>query len=143
MPTRSANARWEGGLLKGKGSFQGESEKIGGNYSFGTRFGTDAGTNPEELLAAAEAACYSMALSLGLEQNHTPAEKVETRASCTIDKEGDGFRITRMALKVRAKVPGIDREAFMRIAQATKDGCPVSKAFKGNLALELEATLET
>jgi osmotically inducible protein OsmC len=142
MPTRNATARWEGGLMQGKGSFKGESEKIGGNYSFGTRFGSEAGTNPEELLAAAEAACFSMALGLGLEQNKTPAERIDTRAACTIDKVGDGFAITRMALKVHAKVPGIDRETFSRIAQATKDGCPVSKALKGNVALELEAVLE-
>lgn len=142
MPTRSATARWEGGLMKGKGSFHGESDKIGGNYSFGTRFGSEAGTNPEELLAAAEAACFSMALGLGLEQNGSPAERIDTRAACTIDKDGDGFRITRMALKVTAKVPGIERETFLRIAEATKDGCPVSKALKGNVALELEANLE-
>lgn len=129
--------------MKGKGSFKGESERIGGDYSFGTRFGQERGTNPEELLAAAEAACFSMALALGLEQNGTPPTSVDTKAACTVEKEGDGFRITRMALTVKAKVPGIDPEKFQRIAQATKEGCPVSKAFKGNLALELQATLES
>lgn len=129
--------------MKGKGSFRGESERIGGDYSFGTRFGDVRGTNPEELLAAAEAACFSMALALGLEQHGTPPTSVETQAACTIDKEGDGFRITRMALTVKAKVPGIDPETFQRIAAATKEGCPVSKALKGNLALELQASLES
>lgn len=142
MPTRVATAVWEGGLQTGTGSFSGESGKIGGAYSFGTRFGTTPGTNPEELLAAAEAACFSMALGLGLEKNGTPARRIDTRAACTIDKVGDGFRITRMALTVHAAVPKIDGATFTKIAEATKDGCPVSAAFKGNLELTLSATLE-
>ena len=142
MPTRIAKARWEGGLMKGKGSFEGQSKKIGGSYSFGTRFGEEPGTNPEELLAAAEAACFSMALGLGLEQNGTPAEWIETQAACTIDKEGDGFRISRIALQVRAKAPRLDRAAFTKLAEATKVGCPVSKALANNVALQLEAHLE-
>ena len=96
MPTRSASAVWEGGLKSGKGTFNGASGKIGGSYSFGTRFGEEAGTNPEELLAAAEAACYSMALSLGLEQNGTPPKSVRTTAECTIQPDGGGFTITTM-----------------------------------------------
>lgn len=142
MPTRVATAVWEGGLQTGTGSFSGQSGKIGGSYSFGTRFGTTPGTNPEELLAAAEAACYSMALSLGLERNGTPPQRVETKAACTIDKAGDGFRITTIALTVKAKVPGIDPAAFRTIAEATREGCPVSAAFKGNVKIELNATLE-
>jgi osmotically inducible protein OsmC len=143
MPTRVATAVWEGGLQSGTGSFSGQSGKIGGSYSFGTRFGTTPGTNPEELLAAAEAACYSMALSLVLERNGTPPEKIETKAACTIDKAGDGFKITTMALTVRAKVPKIDAPTFRKLAEATKDGCPVSGAFKGNVQLDLNATLES
>lgn len=142
MPTRNASAVWEGGLQTGKGSFTGASGKIGGAYSFGTRFGNEPGTNPEELLAAAEAACYSMALSLGLERNGTPPRRVETRAACTIDKAGEGFAITTMQLTVRASVPGIDDVAFQKIAEATKEGCPVSRALAGNVKLELKATLE-
>src|SRR6185312_13776517 len=88
MPTRKASAIWEKGLQNGKGSFKGESGTISGNYSFGSRFESAAGSNPEELLAAAEAACFSMALALGLEKNGTPAEKVETSAACTIEKSG-------------------------------------------------------
>ncbi|HEX7940275.1 MAG TPA: OsmC family peroxiredoxin [Gemmatimonadaceae bacterium] len=141
MPTRNASAVWEGGLQTGKGSFSGASGKIGGAYSFGTRFGSEPGTNPEELLAAAEAACYSMALSLGLERNGTPPTRVETRAACTIDKVGDGFKITTMKLTVRANVPGVDRDTFMKIADATKDGCPVSAAIGGNVKIELDASL--
>ena len=141
MPTRNATAVWEGGLQKGKGSFSGASGKIGGTYSFGTRFGEEPGTSPEELLAAAEAACYSMALSLGLEQAGHPPTRVETKAACTIDKVPDGFKITTMKLVVRGTVPGLTNEAFVKIAQATKDGCPVSKAIKGNVSIELDAAL--
>mgnify|MGYP001555834426 CR=1 FL=1 len=142
MPTRVATAVWEGGLQSGTGSFSGQSGKISGAYSFGTRFGTTPGTNPEELLAAAEAACYSMALSLGLEQNGTPPTRIETKAACTIDKVPEGFRITTMVLTVRAKVPGIDAATFRKIADATKDGCPVSASLEGNVKIDLNATLE-
>ena len=142
MPTRNASAVWEGGLKSGKGTFNGASGKIGGSYSFGTRFGNEAGTNPEELLAAAEAACYSMALSLGLEQNGTPPKSVRTTAACTIEQDGGGFTITSMKLTVRADVPGVDPDTFQKLAEGTKDGCPVSKAFKGNLKFELDAKLD-
>jgi len=142
MPTRKANATWEGGLQGGKGSFAGESGVISGGYSFGTRFGDAAGTNPEELLAAAEAACFSMALAVGLEQAGTPATRVHTEAACTVDKVAEGFKITTMKLQVRAQVPGIDAAKFQEIAQATKVGCPVSKALAG-VDIQLEAQLES
>jgi osmotically inducible protein OsmC len=141
MPTRKASATWEGGLKSGSGSFEGESGAIRGSYSFGSRFGDTGGTNPEELLAAAEAACFSMALAVGLEQNGTPATRVHTDAACTIDKEGDGFRITTMRLTCRAQVPGIDRETFADMAAATKAACPVSKALAG-VDIQLDAELE-
>ena len=142
MPTRKANAKWEGGLKTGKGSFKGESGAIDGTYSFGSRFENAKGSNPEELLAAAEAACFSMALGLVLEQAGSPPTSVETSAACTVapQKEG-GFRITTMALDVRARVPGIDAEKFRQIAEATKEGCPVSKALKGNVELTVNAQL--
>jgi lipoyl-dependent peroxiredoxin len=142
MPTRKASAIWEKGLRNGNGSFKGESGAISGNYSFGSRFENAAGSNPEELLAAAEAACFSMALALGLEQNGTPAENVETSAACTIEKVADGFSITAMSLLVNARVPGIDNTKFQEIAQGTKDGCPVSKALKGNVNITLTANLK-
>lgn len=142
MPTRKAQATWEGGLQNGKGSFRGEGGAISGDYSFGSRFQNNPGSNPEELLAAAEAACYSMALSLGLERNGTPPDRVQTNAACTIDKVGDGFKITSMKLAVRAKVPGIDNAKFQEIATATKDGCPVSQIMKGNVDITVDATLE-
>ena len=142
MPTRRANAVWEGGLKGGKGSFQGESGAIGGSYSFGTRFGEEAGTNPEELLAAAEAACFSMALSGGLEKDGTPATRIETNAACTVapQKEG-GFRLTTMHLTVKATVPGIANDAFQQKVQGTKSGCPVSKALAG-VEITVEAELQ-
>lgn len=141
MPTRKASAKWEGDLKTGKGSFSGEGGAIGGNYSF-TRFTDQSeGTNPEELLAAAEAACFSMALSGGLGKNGTPSTRVETEAHCTVEKVGDGFKITTMKLVTRATVPGLDDATFQRIASATKDGCPVSSALKGNVDIQLEASL--
>jgi lipoyl-dependent peroxiredoxin len=142
MPTRNASATWEGGLVGGTGSFQGESGAIGGSYSFGSRFGDQGGTNPEELLAAAEAACFSMALSAGLEKNGTPATRVHTEAACTVEKQGEGFKITTMRLRVQAAVPGLDDATFQSIADGTKKGCPVSVALAG-VDISLEATLES
>ncbi|HEX6161702.1 MAG TPA: OsmC family peroxiredoxin [Thermoanaerobaculia bacterium] len=142
MPTRNASAVWEGGLQGGNGRFEGESGAIGGSYSFGSRFGDAGGTNPEELLAAAEAACFSMALSAGLEKaGHAPT-RVETKAACTVEKVGEGFGITTMKLNVRAVVPGIDDAKFQEIAAGTKVGCPVSKALAG-VDIQMQATLES
>ncbi len=140
MPTRTATAQWQGGLQKGSGSFKGQTG-LGGSYSFGSRFQDASGSNPEELLAAAEAACYSMALSAGLEKAGFAPTSVDTKAACTVEKVGEGFKITRMELTVNAKVPGIDETAFQQIAAATKEGCPVSAALKGNVQLEVKATL--
>lgn len=142
MPTRNASARWEGGLKGGKGRFEGESGGIGGAYSAGSRFAEEKGSNPEELLAAAEAACFSMALSGALERNGTSPRWVETRAACTVEKVGEGYKITTMKLATRAKVPGIEEADFRRIADGAKDGCPVSSALEGNVKIDLEATLE-
>lgn len=143
MPTRKASAVWEGGLQNGNGKFEGESGAIDASYSFGSRFENAKGSNPEELLAAAEAACFSMALAVALEQAGTPAEQIRTEAACTIDKVGDGFKITRMRLDVNARVPNIDNAKFEEAAEATKQGCPVSKAIQGNMELVLNATLES
>jgi osmotically inducible protein OsmC len=141
MPTRHASAVWEGGLQQGKGSFKGESGAINGAYSFGSRFADASGSNPEELLAAAEAACYSMALSLGLERAGATPQRIETSAACTIDKAGDGFKITSMKLNVRATVKNVDAAKFKQIADATKEGCPVSGALKGNVKIDVDAQL--
>jgi osmotically inducible protein OsmC len=142
MPTRNASAVWEGGLQGGNGRFEGESGAISGSYSFGSRFGDAGGTNPEELLAAAEAACFSMALAVGLEQAGHTATRVETKAACSINKVAEGFKIETMKLNVRAVVPGIDDAQFQQIAAATKTGCPVSKALAG-VEITLDATLES
>lgn len=141
MPTRHASATWEGGLKGGKGNFSGESGSVGGSYSFGTRFENTPGTNPEELLAAAEASCYSMALSAALERNGTPPNRVQTEAACTLEFVDGAPTITTMRLKVTADVPGVDAEAFQKAAQETKAGCPVSKALAG-VNIEVEAALE-
>ena len=140
MPTRTASAQWQGGLKGGNGSFKGQTG-LGGSYSFGSRFQDATGSNPEELLAAAEAACYSMALSGGLEKEGFAPTSVETQAACTVEKVGEGFKITTMKLIVKAVVPGIDDVKFQAIAAATKEGCPVSSALKGNVQIELNATV--
>ena len=140
MPTRTATATWEGGLKGGKGSFKGESGAINATYSFGSRFENGTGSNPEELLAAAEAACFSMALALGLEKAGTPSTKVETKAACTVEKQGEGFTITTIKLTVRATVPGVDKAAFQKAVQATKVGCPVSRALTG-VKIDVDAEL--
>lgn len=140
MPTRTASATWKGGLKGGSGSFKGQTG-LGGSYSFGSRFENASGSNPEELLAAAEAACYSMALSAGLERGGTPPTSVDTTAHCTIDKVGDGFKVTKMRLEVRAVVPNLDPAAFRKLAESTKDNCPISQVMKGNVPIELDAKL--
>ena len=141
MTTSSATAVWEGGLRDGRGQFNGRSGIIQGSYAFSTRFEGAQGTNPEELIAAAHASCLSMALSGVLEKAGTPATRITTTASATIDKVGDGFRITRMRLEVRGEVPGVDQAAFAKAAEGAKDGCPVSQALKGNVPFELDARL--
>jgi osmotically inducible protein OsmC len=141
MPTSTSNAVWEGGLRSGRGHFDAGSGAFGGDYTFATRFESAKGTNPEELIAAAHAACLSMALSAGLEAAQTPATRIRTKASCTVEKAGDGFRITKMRLEVRGEVPGLDQQGFEAAAQKAKDGCPVSQALKGNVQMELDAKL--
>ena len=143
MPTRKSSARWEGGLKDGKGTFKGESGAIGGQYSFSSRFEEGVGSNPEELLAAAEAACFSMALSGDLEKNGTPPTSIDTEAHCTVEKVDGKSTVSRIHLVVNAAVPGIDDAKFQEVAKGTLEGCPVSRAFKGNVQLTLEAKLQT
>ena len=141
MSTSNASATWEGGLKNGRGHFAGKSGHIQGDYTFATRFEGAQGTNPEELIAAAHAACLSMALAAGLEAAKTPPKRISTTAACTIEKVADGFRITRMRLEVRGEVPGLDDAGFRTAAQRAKDGCPVSQALKDNVPMELDARL--
>ena len=144
MATRRSSARWEGGLKGGKGTFKGESGAINGQYNFSSRFEEGVGSNPEELLAAAEAACFSMALAGNLEKNGTLPTSIETTAACTVSpqKEG-GVKSTTMALDTVAVVPGIEDAKFQEIVQATLEGCPVSRTFKGNVELSVKATLKS
>jgi lipoyl-dependent peroxiredoxin len=141
MNTSSATAVWEGGLRGGKGQFNGKSGVIQGSYTFLTRFEGAKGTNPEELIAAAHASCFSMALGAGLESAGTAPKRVTTTATATIDKVGAGFKITRIRLEVRGEVPGVDQAAFAKAAETAKEGCPVSQALKGNVQIELDARL--
>ena len=139
MPTRKASAEWSGGLKGGNGSFKTETG-LGGAYSFTSRFESGKGSNPEELLAAAEAACYSMALSGALEKNGTPATKIATEAACTVEKIDDKQTISKIVLIVQGTVPKIDNATFQRLAEETRVGCPVSRALKA-VAIEVQATL--
>ena len=131
MPVRKAEAEWRGGLRDGKGTMKVESGAFSGPYSFGTRFENAKGTNPEELIGAAHAGCFSMALSAALEKaGHKPA-RVHTTASVKLDKVGDAFAITNIDLVCEAEVPGIDEAAFNQQAEGAKANCPVSKALAG------------
>ncbi|MGH2603652.1 MAG: OsmC family protein [Gemmatimonadales bacterium] len=141
MRTSHASAVWEGKLKDGRGSFSAGSGAFQGPYSFATRFEDARGTNPEELIAAAHAACFSMALSAGLEKAGTPATRIETRAACTMDTVAGAPQITRLELSVRGHVAGVDQAAFQKAAEGAKDNCPVSKALKGNLEIRLDARL--
>ncbi len=131
MPVRKAEAEWRGGLKDGKGTMKVESGAFSGPYSFGTRFENAKGTNPEELIGAAHAGCFSMALSAGLEKAGHKPNRVHTTASVKLDKVGDGFGITNIDLVCEAEVPGIDEAAFRQQAEGAKANCPVSKALAG------------
>lgn len=138
---RKASAVWTGDLQKGKGNFSSKSGALDSiPFSFTTRFGDEPGTNPEEMIGAAHAACFSMALSAGLgKAGFTPVE-VKTAANVHLDKVGEGFKITLIELVCEAKVEGIEDAAFQEIANATKSGCPVSQALAAT-DIELKATL--
>jgi len=140
MPVRNAEATWNGGLKDGKGSVKLGSGAYEGQYSFSSRFESGTGTNPEELIAAAHAGCYSMALSAGLGKAGFSPQRVHTTAAVSLEKVGEGFKITKIVLKSEAKVPGIDAAKFQEIATATKSGCPISQALSAT-PIELEAKL--
>jgi len=142
MPTRKAHARWEGSLKQGKGALDVASGAFKGAYSFASRFEGGVGTNPEELLGAAHAGCFAMALSLVLGEAGFTPEYVDVTAEVTIMMQGKGFKITRSHLKCEARVPNIDRAAFMQHAETAKTHCPVSQALAG-VEITLEAMLAT
>ena len=142
MPTRTATARWDGPFGDGGGTMSFGSGAFEGAYSAGSRFESDPGTNPEELIAAAHAGCFSMALSLALgDAGHEP-ESIETEANVRISKSDGGFEIDRIDLRTSASVPGIEQGDFERVAEAAKQGCPVSKALAGVGEIVLDARLK-
>ena len=131
MPTRKAEAEWKGTLREGSGNFKTGSGAISGSYSFPTRFENAPGTNPEELIGAAHAACFSMALSAGLTKAGHKPNSIRTTATVTLEKVGEAFGITKIELDTVGEVPGIDAATFQREAEGAKAGCPVSKALAG------------
>jgi osmotically inducible protein OsmC len=134
---RSASAHWSGGIKDGQGTLSTDTGVLHeAPYGFKSRFEDGPGTNPEELIAAAHAGCYSMALSLGLGNAGFTADSIDTKATVTLLKDGDGFSITAVALSCRATVPRIDAAAFDSIAQATKLACPVSRLLKAEITLD-------
>lgn len=140
MVARTAEAEWRGDLRGGNGQVSLGSGAYSGPYSFRSRFESGDGTNPEELIGAAHAGCFSMALAAGLSSaGHTP-ERIHTVATVHVEQQGSGFAIPRIELKTEAKVPGIDEATFKEQADAAKANCPVSKALAGT-TIELEAKL--
>jgi|SRR5581483_4966068 len=134
---RTAKAQWKGDLKSGAGIISSASGVLSNTpYSFKTRFEQGNGTNPEELLAAAHAGCFSMALSLMLQNEGLKADSIDTTCTITLEKEGDGFAIKKSHLALAAKIPGATQEAFNRATQAAKEGCPVSKLFDTEITLD-------
>jgi lipoyl-dependent peroxiredoxin len=141
MAIRTANARWEGTLTEGSGVMRTGKGGLSGNYSFQSRFEEGEGTNPEELIGAAHAGCYSMALSKGLTDAGFPPTSIDTTASVHFDRVEGQATITRVDLVTSATVPGIDDAQFQKIAAATKDGCPVSRLLAKGAEITLAASL--
>lgn len=134
---RYANAQWQGALQDGKGHVSTESGVLEHEqYSFGTRFEEGKGTNPEELIGAAHAGCFSMALSMMLGEEGLTADDIQTRADVTLEQDDSGFTISAVHLKVAAMVPGADNETFQRAAENAKQGCPVSKLFNATITMD-------
>jgi osmotically inducible protein OsmC len=140
MPTRKAHARWERSLKEGKGQVDFGNGEFKAPYSFLSRFENGMGTNPEELLAAAHASCFAMALSLVLGKAGFQPDYVDTTAQITVSPQDGGFRITGSHLVCEARVPGIDDAGFIEHAKAAKEGCPVSQALAG-IEITLDAKL--
>jgi lipoyl-dependent peroxiredoxin len=141
MPKRTANARWEGSLTEGNGTMRMASGAYEGPYSFQSRFEEGDGTNPEELIAAAHAGCFSMALSGELGRAGHDPESVETEAIVHIEKVEAGFAIKRIELRTRVSAPGVDESTFQEAAEAAKKNCPVSQALAAVETIDLDAQL--
>lgn len=139
---KHGSAHWTGDIKQGKGTISTETAALKDHpYGFNARFEGGSGTNPEEILGAAHAACFSMALSLGLGEKGFVADSIDTKASVTLSKVDNGFQITKIHLETRAKIDGIDNETFQTIAAATKQGCPVSRLLQNNAEITLDAKL--
>ena len=139
---KTASAHWQGGIKDGKGTISTQSGALkSAPYGFNTRFEDQPGTNPEELLGAAHAGCFSMALSKELGEAGMTAESIDTQAEVTLDKADGGFAITAVHLTLKARIPGADRAAFEKAVETTKNGCPVSKVL--NAEITLEAVLDS
>ncbi len=142
MTIKKASAIWKGSIKEGSGTISTETGVLrDAPYGFKSRFENGQGTNPEELIGAAHAGCFSMALSLMLGNEGMTPEKIETHAEVTLDKVGEGFEITASHLKVVAKIPGADKAKFEQVANKAKEGCPVSKLLKAKITMD--ARLET
>ncbi len=134
---KTASAHWQGGIKDGKGTISTQSGVLKDSpYGFNTRFEDKPGTNPEELIGAAHAGCFSMALSKELGEAGMTAESIDTTAQVTLDKVEGGFEISAVHLTLRAKIPGAERSAFEKAVEAAKTGCPVSKLLKATITLE-------
>jgi osmotically inducible protein OsmC len=131
MVERTAEAEWKGSLTEGSGFMKLGSGAFEGRYSFKSRFENGEGTNPEELIAAAHAGCFSMAFALMLGQAGFTPRRIHTTAKTHIERAGEGFKITHIDLETEAEIPGIDDKRFQEQAQAAKQGCPVSQALAG------------
>ncbi|HEY7550240.1 MAG TPA: OsmC family protein [Hyphomicrobiaceae bacterium] len=135
--TRTANAHWQGTGKEGKGGLTTQSGVLSATpYGYNTRFGDVKGTNPEELLAASHAGCFSMALAFALTAAGFTPESIATTARVTLEPDGPGFKISRSALTLEARVPNISRDQFEKIAQGAKAGCPISKVLNAEIALD-------
>ena len=139
MAKRTANAVWEGTLREGKGRVKLGSGAFEGQYSFASRFEEGTGTNPEELIGAAHAGCFSMALAAGLTKAGYNPTRISTNASVSLEKVGEGFKITTIELNTEGEVPGIDEQTFLDAAESAKKNCPVSQALAG-VDIKLNAT---
>ena len=134
---RKASAVWKGGLKDGKGIVSTESGVLSQSpYSFSTRFENEKGTNPEELIGAAHAGCFSMALSMILGQAGMTAERIETEATITLEQQGEGFAVTASHLDAKATLPGADEAAFKDAAEKAKAGCPISKLLNAKITMD-------
>lgn len=135
---KRASAHWQGGIKDGKGRISTESGALKDQpYGFNTRFEDQPGTNPEELIGAAHAGCFSMALSKELEERGMLAESIDTQAEVCLEKEGGGFRISAVHLSLRARIPGADRDKFEEAVETAKTGCPVSKLLNAEISLQV------